>query len=844
MEDLITDEKKDAGLGIKKRLEIWRKSFFSIWNGIYSDQSNAQDSQGYKKAIFYGLKIIVSMQMASIMWNRKINITSWSNFDFLWIAIEYMRVDVICATFGISNACIIITFSIYLTIFMIIVLLLLVRIFMKRKIKFLLYILEKLLQINEIGNLPFALVLVLTLKYSWQQVSPVEYVEIVSMNLSTSGIMLSIFSMLILVFIGYCRVVFDSICNHSYAKVSIKSKAHSKVELKSLVSNYVSIVLYAFLSSENFIMYRIILFGMHGWICFLYAYYLPYYNFSANILGSLSHFIICISSILMLVAYLANTSLFCILGLITIIPLCIVSWYSALLLRKSKIEKKNIKAIKDIWEFELIIRDSLINYNENNSQNINEEFTKFLISNSCKKYKILLIWEASYSFYSCNKTNASLIQLSSLDYDFQDSFEEQFQEFKLRKKIKLALKTEKNEEYRLVEKLIKLENLKKLDKIACIQLLNCVSHIIENKLSLSDIENEIKLLCNSLDKINYLYTSSILKFHDSSMIIDMYCSFLISFYNNIEKASKYEYKKANILKINESNKFAMLQENNPLFIVSASDSNLGEILYINPPLSDLLKSSDLSIIGHHISECFPNESSLFDNKAFKNFKSNIFNNTTYLNTNYVIKNWRDHIIEVNILAALLGFHKSFFLIICKPLTIVREIALVSKEGLIYKHSQDLRILLDLQYDPKGKNIEFIIGINIKSLSEKCNSHTLNMRKKTIIIEYYKEKIQNKSIRFLHFYNCEKNLKHTLDYTLESINFEKNRELISKDNFNHLKEQELIEEKLTAEEKMSEIYTSSLSSYNPSLHKINILSTQSIRAIKLLKWVLFFSVRII
>ena len=519
---------------------------------------------------------------------------------------------------------------------------------------------------------------------------------------------------------------------------------------------------------------------------------------------------------------------------------------------KRKIIKKNISLIKDIWEFELIMRDSLINYDEHNSEETIKMFTELISQNPCQKQKLLLIWEASYSFYSCNKTNLSLIKLSCIDDDSFDSLEEEFQEFKLRKKINLAMKVERSEEYRLVEKCIKFEKIKAQDKITCKKLLSCWLHIIENKQSLSFLENEIKSLNINFESLHHLYTTSILKFQDSSMIIDMYCSFIVSFYNDIEKASTIRNKRINTLKFNESNRLALIQENNPIFIVSASHSNMGEILYTNPPLCSLLKDSNLNITGHHISEYFPSKLSLFHNQALKNFKSNVFDSTIYLSMNFIIKDWKNYILEVDILVILLAFYKPFYLVICKPLSASREIALLSKDGVIYVHSEDLRTLLGYENDLKGINIESLIGINIKNLKKIPTSQTICLKNKAITIEYHKEKIHNESIRSLYMYSSEKDYKNSL-ISQKKSDFEKKVKFIAKNNSKlpstnlpSLREnnKEDIAKEMQLDEKLPEYQSSSYSSFNPSLHKINLLSDQSRKTLSFLKLILFLSVKAI
>ena len=130
--------------------------------------------------------------------------------------------------------------------------------------------------------------------------------------------------MMTLGLLGYSESIFNFSCSHSHAKTSIKSRAYSKIELKSLASNFLSIILYAFFSSSNFVLYRLLLLLIHGLMCFIYAFCLPFYSISANYARSLSHYFVSVSSMLMLIGYCSDSSFFCVLGLIFIVPLSMI----------------------------------------------------------------------------------------------------------------------------------------------------------------------------------------------------------------------------------------------------------------------------------------------------------------------------------------------------------------------------------------------------------------------------------------------------------------------------------------------------------------------------------------
>ena len=166
------------------------------------------------------------------------------------------------------------------------------------------------------------------------------------MNLSTSGITFSAFSLIVLVFLGYCNEAFRLDCRHSCK--SINSQAYCNVEIYSLLISYLNVLLYAFISSDNFLIYRLLLIIIHAIQAIMYFYYLPFYNFFANFLKSAIHVFILSSCIILLVGYVLNSAFFCVLAACVLIPLVLFIWYHALCYRVSFITMTDIVKIKNI----------------------------------------------------------------------------------------------------------------------------------------------------------------------------------------------------------------------------------------------------------------------------------------------------------------------------------------------------------------------------------------------------------------------------------------------------------------------------------------------------------------
>ena len=835
---------------VKKRYNPWKECFFSLISDLYGYPVKHLGRSSIQTAVFYAFNCYTIVILASSICNRGLPINSWANYDNLWLFLELSRIDVICAELTILNSCITATFAYYLAIITIFFLAFFLNFFFKSHFKILVSPLKVLLIIAAVGNLPFFVLLSLTFKYSSTNSTPAENQDTATeLDLSGPGVVLSLLVLVFLSGIGYCGAVFDYDFRHSHSQSSLSAKAYSKIELFSLICNYCSFLLFAFYASSNFISYRIALICMHGGIAMMYRKHLPYYNLSANFIRSSCHIIVCCLSAITIVAYAIDSAVFCIYAVCMILPLVMYLWHAVLIHRVSTIQDNQVEQIEDIWEFELIMRKEMKDSDGNKAKEIFEKFNEFYTKNTCKKYKILLLWEVSFCFYGFGNSELAFFKLSQDDC-IENSLEEDYQEYLLRKTISDIILKENNE-YTYLLKLYKYEKVKRIDKQACILALQYWNHINSKKTDLSMIEDNGKKLKAALDALKRKYSKLAIQFPESMMILEIYRTFLTSFYNDQDAGSVLKAQQQSLLKVREldnSRGNSMFNEEYPLFLVSASTSTIGNIVFANSAMCDLLKSCLINFTNIPISSYFPEVFSFFHAPDLEKFKTNAYDSMKYIEKDIVLIDEKKSLIEASVTVILFGSISPLYMFICRPIETVRGTALISKEGVILYHSENLISILAVNFEIRGRCICEIIDLQLKTLKRR-SIMSITTSHINIIVEYKSITIRSKKIRFLYVYSNEIHGNEQEDFDRIQITTDNFRRvsfqiqsprhvsIAHTDNTNKLNPESEMERKI-------HMTNSSGLVINPLLRRMSMYSDQSIQTLKFFKIVLFISVNYI
>ena len=836
---------------VTRSYSVCKKCFFSIMSDLFNQPSDGKPQSRLEKCGFYGLQILIGFNLAGILWSHNANIGNWQDFRILWLVFEFSRIDMICSEIYQPEVCIFGTYAFYFLISSILILIFVSRVLFKASLRPVVYILSKLIILSSVVNFMLFLLLALTLKYSWTHAIPTEYERInTTLDQSTLGVVLSICGMIIVVGLGCWTTVFDYDCRHSHASSSLKAKAYSKIELNSLFCNYFSILLYTFVGPLNFVTYLVAMMIMHTAMALMYCYYLPYYSFDANYIKSSCNVFAVVSSFLMIIAHLIDNAMIGIYGLCTVLPLTLVIWRSGMLYREANIKLILIEIIKDTWEFELIMRKELLNCKEDKVNETLDRFYGFYSQNSCLKYKHVILWEVCYLYYSCKYERVAFFQLSR-KADIEDSLEEQYQEYIIRKAISDKI-YERYEEYRFTTKIYKFEKAKRLDKEACLLAFKYWASIVSTKSTLKSLEDDGRVLKSCLDSLNTKYSSLIQQFPDSIILLDLYSSFVISFYNDTEKFQMLTVRKDNILKYEsarESKSLSIFTEENPLFLISANNKNIGQITYSNSHLADLLQISVQNLINQPITAIFPLEFTCFRPENLKLFKTRLRGTTTYLEENIALLTPKGFLVEAAVIMSLFGSINPLFLCICKPIDNKRGVVMIEKDGTILHYNEMFMHLIGLDYDLRGWNIDVVANIDFKSLKHRKNLR-VRMNHCRSLAAYFKFKMADTVIRYLHFYESEASYKeHSVNngYLAQAKVTNKVSFQIDDETMHVHCENEIFstrnEMHSTGDQQMPLVSKSEGHSSNMTLKRMTLCAQQSIKALRYFKIILFISVTI-
>jgi hypothetical protein len=504
-------------LELKDNIQVWEKKLFSVLSTIYVLPKLGSTESTYRKTMFYAYEFLVATQYASMIWTLNTSISNWSEFNILWYPIYYTRFDGICAQLKVTEAWIILVWTLCSTLFLTVSSVIILSWLNKKLPSKLMYLVKKILSTTEFMSTNFFIVLVLVLKYSW---TALEGSQNVDMDYSTFGIVMSLGCLIVIVILRITGLAFDYDCRHVQASASFKTKSNSSFDLLSTSIEFTSIFLYAF--DSDFVFYRGLLMALHaiGAVCF--CYYLPYYNFYANFSKSLPHVFVFLSGLITIVGYRIDSALFCVLGFIILNPLGIYIWYCTFNYRISKIRFDKLHKVNSLWEFELSMRDRLVKYDQDQVGENLEQFNKAFNRKKFQKIKIFVIWEASYYFFQCKNERLGLIKLSS-NSKVKSSIEEDYQTYFITKDMK-KVAFEYFEEYKIIYKLQKIEKVKKIDKETCLEACNFSSHILSHNPRLRSLETSSINFKQAIQKLEKKYSDLFSKYPDSSTLIDLYSS--------------------------------------------------------------------------------------------------------------------------------------------------------------------------------------------------------------------------------------------------------------------------------------------------------------------------------
>lgn len=727
------------------------KALFCMLNQIYKQADYGVVESRYDRVLFCLLEILTLLQLSSVLCLPNHNIPNWNNYSVLWQNLSYMRADILCLYLNSMETGLTIVNSLYITMFFLALTLYIQNLFWKQSKQSICYILIKLLLIEKLFNLPLLLYLMVSLKWAWFNSQPKDYPKNLNFTMQGHMIFLSFFSIVLSFIIAYSHIKFNYECRHSHALSSIKSKVSSTLAFYSVLINRYSLIIYLIIPPSDYIFFLSLIGFPHLGISIFYLYYLPYYNFLSNFIKTFAHSFTVFTCAALFISHNLGSGSFTILSIFVIYPCAAVIWWSIFSHKNKNLKdilEKHIQEISNEWEFEICIRDRLIKANKDHEEETLKIFDQFSSNKFCKKSRRVKMWKADFLFYVCNKERASLLCMN-LDNTLGRDIESDFQEFVLLKDIKRAV-NEKCEEYKLVNKLRKYENIKQNDREICEKMIRFWQKLVSKPKSYSELDKYSMKIKKDIDWIVDNYFKLTNKYQDSVLLLALYSTFILAFFNDTEKAIALNTRRENLIKqveLKESKLSFCLHEENALLMISAT-SDVGAVVYSSPQFSSAFGWSQNTINDKFLGHFFPESFVFLTKNRLIEFKKTCLKTSEYINDSLVMMNSKGYLKEVTCSITLLAYVQTVFLVICKPFELDREVALVNKIGVVEECSEGLRILLGDLVEPKGLNVENFISLPFKNLK---NETRITIHSPRLVVSYSKIKICNESIRLIHFY---------------------------------------------------------------------------------------------
>ncbi|OMJ68902.1 hypothetical protein SteCoe_33519 [Stentor coeruleus] len=843
-------------LSLKKKHSRWKKSFFTLMSEIYKKPSYQESIKVHTKYTLLLLHAITMSQLAAVIWTsdtqikdwdrfyilwRSTQIKDWDRFYILWRSIEYLRLDPICTEFNSSKNCIIFSYAVTISCFFIGLFLLMIRVYIKKAVPKIQTLLSKLVLVNKVIFIPLLVIVTLDLKHTWNISKTSQNSNADSLNLGKAEICLSLLSLSILLSLSYSRILFDYDCRHSHLKSNLSCKSTIKPDKISFFFFF-----YVFLGEENFYPFRIFLIIAHIIPAAMYFIFLPYYNFSINFIKSAEHIFVSNSSLIMIIGKVYESSFFCIFGFTLLNPISLLLWYFALQYSKEKYKRMLNNQIMNALDFELIHRDNFITY-QRDSLNLDiGKFSDVVKSLDPISQQLITLWESSFLFYQCEKHTLALLILNRGFH--QKSFELEYQEFLLITDF-YSIINENYEEYKLLSKSRKFEKVKALDKIVCLQALNFWDALVLEDTPLRTLEKLGSEFNTSLGTLKNYYENYNTIFSDSVIFLDLYSTFIQSFYGDIEKSTQLNSRKENIIrytKYREQRSSFCFSEEDPVLIFSACNDNIGKLMYSNTASERIFQLQEDLDFCIYLEDIFPKSLNIFSINALKEFKTKIFDTTIFVNCIIPTINTEGFVIESMVIVNLLALREPFYMCVFKPISLEREILIISKFGLVENCSEGTGKLLGLNEELKNKHIEDLLNLSFADIKH-SKEKELKIPGKTILAIYKKLEIKNELLRVVYIYKNEATYQEqSSDHFISKGDFkvsfalnsetDGNKNLISgRENNENIEEESLIKKNTENKESFS------TSSTTLPLNEIKGFSSQSQKAIKILACIIFCSV---
>ncbi|CAG9328660.1 unnamed protein product [Blepharisma stoltei] len=687
----------------KETLKDWEKLkvyFYDFLTCFFQPQFNKKIQYKNQLLIETIKHVILCTQVISILWYPSMKIKGWSSCSIIWKFIWFVNYDSLLTHLRIYRLGFIIQVSIMGYLFIIWLLFFILNFFNRRISQGFIYVSQIITSfLATISFIPSLTILLVTFKYSTFDFSEVqEYYENdkSSFDCSIYGAILSPIFLVFLILVAFLNEFFTADLKHSNSTKNIRARSHSTLDLIWLAFCIIQVNIFIFVDQKLMAWYWTALLIMSIYLLIQFWIDLPYYSSMLNSIHTSKFGIISVCSIAFLCGYWNDDARTLTVLCIFFPPLVIFLSFALTFKRYSRL-KTHTNSPRHQFHFERCLRHSLVDQYCDNIEEIIKIFSECFNKKKIDMDGLFVIWEANFCISIAKNERLGRLKLTKMS-QIRENIEANYQKFRIINK--LGKKSLSNlSEIKYMEYLTKLDEVKKYDKKICYELFKFWTEISSRKPKFTKLKPMMEKISNHSIKIKTLY-KSILTNNNYSEAWELYGTFLKNILGEHEKGNlvlkkRNENKEMNSTRV--SNSKIEYNENLCVILISLDADSFGTISYINKKASQVLKVSLDEAIGRDINDFIPKPYSLFHSEKMKQFYVNGIKTRLERLNFLVLQDGYGHIFECNLVIELTAFNnKAYFMVRFIEILCNRQVILLSKEGEIYNHSENLGPIIGYQ----------------------------------------------------------------------------------------------------------------------------------------------------
>lgn len=657
---------------------------------VFSENHASEADSNSKKVIQVIIHIQLYFQNISLLWHPNLKLSHWGTYQGFWSILSYPSLDSLLADLDLLPIYLLVAVS---ALSAIVVLLLICSLLVHydkplpalvlKPLKFLFFIFSHLYFI------PTTIVLAILLKYTNSSTVLVEeysyHVVAKDFYYGNTGLIIGICLLALHLAIAAIYECCSFEIRHSLMNIDITAKSTAKVDIMIKFLSFTRCLLYVAIAEFSYSTYIFVIAVTYAIGGGFLVCYIPNYSTFMNLLKAGIQIGSFFGALIFIVAYALADAEVAIVLMVFIQPSLIILINFGIQYRVSKIVPLQYCVTRNFLMFEISARESLASGTQERTilKSLNQNF-------KLTKNKSNFVMQAYYCSDILNDHMLALVKIFRVNhYDF--SFLTNFQIFKCKEALQnYCIKS--SDGFKMYSYLAKFRKNKSNHEDLCEEMLMLYEKILDKDVSLTTLKSCLNKFDESVELVKK-QSLELLKLNpDSLVMLEMYGTLLSEVLGDSESAKVYLDKKTRANPaLNRKKAMICMDESSCLMIVSGDKKKIGKILWANENMIRLLGSSEESMQESYLSHFIPKPFNVNHDIRLWKFVENCVSHHIFRSLPLFLANQDGFLVECYFNSECIGFEGEInFLSLIEPITGKnREVALISREGLIHSHSQNL-----------------------------------------------------------------------------------------------------------------------------------------------------------